>query len=173
MARGRPLSPLTITEDERSELRGWPRRRKTAQAMASRARSSDPRHQDVRVAAPGLVELTFRRGKGQRGPTRYDGERILEQKVLEVVTDSTGSVRRRANVQTVHEVTSRAGTNRIHGRHSAPHPNIDIPLSRFSAKRLSCTDVHSSRLRAWYFSPVRSPCSPLRFAMAGKATATA
>lgn len=38
MARGRPLAALTITEDERSELRGWARRPKTAQAMALRAR---------------------------------------------------------------------------------------------------------------------------------------
>ena len=35
---GRPLAPLTITEEERAELRGWARRPKTAQAMALRAR---------------------------------------------------------------------------------------------------------------------------------------
>lgn len=34
----RPLAALTITEAERSELRGWARRPKTAQAMAMRAR---------------------------------------------------------------------------------------------------------------------------------------
>lgn len=37
-ALGRPLPPLTITEDERAELRGWARRPKTAQATALRAR---------------------------------------------------------------------------------------------------------------------------------------
>ncbi len=35
---GRPLTPLTITDEERAELRGWARRPKTAQAMAMRAR---------------------------------------------------------------------------------------------------------------------------------------
>ena len=35
---GRPLTPLTLTDDERSELRGWARRPKTAQAHALRAR---------------------------------------------------------------------------------------------------------------------------------------
>ena len=35
---GRPLALLTISDEERSELRGWARRPKTAQAMALRAR---------------------------------------------------------------------------------------------------------------------------------------
>lgn len=35
---GRPLESLTLTEDEASELRGWARRPKTAQALALRAR---------------------------------------------------------------------------------------------------------------------------------------
>jgi len=34
----RTLAPLSITDDQRSELRGWARRPKTAQAMAMRAR---------------------------------------------------------------------------------------------------------------------------------------
>ncbi len=34
----RPLAPLLITDEERSELRGWARRPKTAQAIAMRAR---------------------------------------------------------------------------------------------------------------------------------------
>lgn len=34
----RPLAPLTITDEERAELRGWARRPKTAQALALRAR---------------------------------------------------------------------------------------------------------------------------------------
>ena len=38
MARGRPLPPLTLTEDERATLQGWTRRRTTAQALAQRAR---------------------------------------------------------------------------------------------------------------------------------------
>jgi transposase len=37
MARGRPLPPLTLTEDERATLQGWRRRRTTAQALAQRA----------------------------------------------------------------------------------------------------------------------------------------
>ena len=48
----RPLSPLSITDEERSELRGWARRPKTAQAMAMRARiillgAEDWSNQDV------------------------------------------------------------------------------------------------------------------------------
>ena len=35
---GRPLTALTMTDDERAELRGWARRPKTAQALALRAR---------------------------------------------------------------------------------------------------------------------------------------
>lgn len=35
---GRPLQPLLLTDDERSELRGWARRPTSAQAMALRAR---------------------------------------------------------------------------------------------------------------------------------------
>ena len=35
---GRPLTPLTLTDDERVELRGWARRPSTAQAHALRAR---------------------------------------------------------------------------------------------------------------------------------------
>jgi transposase len=38
MARGRPLPPLTLTDDERETLQGWTRRRTTAQALAQRAR---------------------------------------------------------------------------------------------------------------------------------------
>lgn len=35
---GRPAAPITLTDDERSELRGWARRPTTAQAHALRAR---------------------------------------------------------------------------------------------------------------------------------------
>lgn len=49
---GRPLAPLTMTDAERSELRGWARRPKTAQGMALRARivllcAEDWSNQDV------------------------------------------------------------------------------------------------------------------------------
>jgi transposase len=49
---GRPLAPLTISDHVRSELRGWARRPKTAQAMALRARiillcADDWSNQDV------------------------------------------------------------------------------------------------------------------------------
>jgi hypothetical protein len=33
---GRPLAPLSISDEERSELRGWTRRPKTAMAMRAR-----------------------------------------------------------------------------------------------------------------------------------------
>ncbi|MCC6427579.1 MAG: IS630 family transposase, partial [Phycisphaerales bacterium] len=35
---GRPMANLTLTDDERSELRGWARRPTTAQAHALHAR---------------------------------------------------------------------------------------------------------------------------------------
>lgn len=38
MSRGRPLPPLEITDEERETLERWIRRRKTAQALAQRAR---------------------------------------------------------------------------------------------------------------------------------------
>ncbi len=38
MGRGRVLEPLTLTEEQRDVLTGWTRRRKTAQALALRAR---------------------------------------------------------------------------------------------------------------------------------------
>jgi len=38
MTLGRPLAPLTLTEEEREELQRWARRPKTAQALALRAR---------------------------------------------------------------------------------------------------------------------------------------
>ena len=38
MPRGRPLPPLAITDEERETLERWIRRRKTAQALAQRAR---------------------------------------------------------------------------------------------------------------------------------------
>ena len=37
MARGRPLTPLTLTDAENETLRRWIRRRTTAQALALRA----------------------------------------------------------------------------------------------------------------------------------------
>jgi hypothetical protein len=38
MRTGRPIPPLTITEDERETLERWARRPTTAQAVADRAR---------------------------------------------------------------------------------------------------------------------------------------
>jgi DNA-binding NarL/FixJ family response regulator len=38
MRTGRPIPPLTITEDERQTLERWVRRPTTAQALADRAR---------------------------------------------------------------------------------------------------------------------------------------
>ena len=38
MRIGRPLTPLTLTPDERTTLEQWTRRRTTAQALALRAR---------------------------------------------------------------------------------------------------------------------------------------
>jgi transposase len=38
MARGRPMAPLVLTEEQRATLEGWVRRRTSAQALALRAR---------------------------------------------------------------------------------------------------------------------------------------
>lgn len=55
MVRGRPKAPLTLTETERETLENWTRRRKTAQALALRARL-------VLLCAEGLsnLEVAFR-----------------------------------------------------------------------------------------------------------------
>ena len=38
MRRGRPIPELTLSAEERETLQGWAQRRKTAQALALRAR---------------------------------------------------------------------------------------------------------------------------------------
>src|SRR5438045_6347181 len=38
MRTGRPMPPLVVTEDQRATLESWTRRRKTAQALALRAK---------------------------------------------------------------------------------------------------------------------------------------
>ena len=38
MPKGRPLAPLSVTAEERSQLVAWSRRPKTAQALAMRSR---------------------------------------------------------------------------------------------------------------------------------------
>lgn len=40
MRTGRPIPPLTLTDDERATLDRWARRPTTAQALAERARAS-------------------------------------------------------------------------------------------------------------------------------------
>jgi hypothetical protein len=37
MSAGRPLTPLTLTDDERAKLTAWARRPKSAQRLALRA----------------------------------------------------------------------------------------------------------------------------------------
>ena len=48
MRTGRPIPPLTLTEDERDTLERWPRRPTTAHALAERARSAIHVDQDGR-----------------------------------------------------------------------------------------------------------------------------
>lgn len=74
---GRPLTPLTITDEERSELRGWARRRKTAQAMALRARivllcAEEWSNQDV-AEELGVNRLTVGKWRRRFVEMRLDG----------------------------------------------------------------------------------------------------
>src|SRR4051812_31099962 len=72
---GRPLPPLTLTDDERSTLEAWARRPKTAQALATRARI-------VLAAAGGLGndQAAARIGAG-RGTVSKWRRRFLERRL--------------------------------------------------------------------------------------------
>src|SRR6202453_4799802 len=60
MPSGRPLSPLTVSAEQREQLQTWSRRAKTAQALALRSRI-------VLLAADGLrnKEIAHRQGCSQ------------------------------------------------------------------------------------------------------------
>lgn len=74
---GRPLAPLTITDEERAELRGWARRPKTAQGLALRARivllcAEDWSNQDV-AEELGVSRLRVGKWRGRLVEMGLDG----------------------------------------------------------------------------------------------------
>ena len=62
MAIGRPLSPLTVSAEQREQLQSWSRRAKTAQALALRSRI-------VLLAADGVANKEIARRQGCSQPT--------------------------------------------------------------------------------------------------------
>ena len=62
MPIGRPLSPLTVSAEQREQLQSWSRRAKTAQALALRSRI-------VLLAAEGLANKEIARRQGCSQPT--------------------------------------------------------------------------------------------------------
>ena len=62
MAIGRPLSPLTVSAEQREQLQSWSRRAKTAQALALRPRI-------VLLGAEGLANKEIARRQGCSQPT--------------------------------------------------------------------------------------------------------
>ena len=70
MAIGRPLSPLTVSSEEREQLQSWSRRAKTAQALALRSRI-------VLLAADGLANKEIARRQGCSQPLAGRGQRTV------------------------------------------------------------------------------------------------
>lgn len=66
MRSGRPLSPLTVSAEQREQLQGWSLRAKTAQALALRSRI-------VLLAADGLPNKEIARRQGCSQPTGISG----------------------------------------------------------------------------------------------------
>ena len=62
MPIGRPLSPLTVSSEQREQLQSWSRRAKTAQSLALRSRI-------VLLAADGLANKEIARRQGCSQPT--------------------------------------------------------------------------------------------------------
>ena len=77
MQRGRPIAKLTLTAEERETLQGWAQRRKTAQALALRARivlaCAEGRSNTKVAAALRLCQQTVGKWRGRFLAQRLDG----------------------------------------------------------------------------------------------------
>ena len=77
MQRGRPIAKLTLTTEERETLQGWAQRRKTAQALALRARivlaCAEGRSNTKVAAALRLCQQTVGKWRGRFLAQRLDG----------------------------------------------------------------------------------------------------
>lgn len=110
MRTGRPLSPLQLSEEERETLGQWTRRRKTAQALAQRARivlaCADGQSNDVVASRVHVTPHTVSKWRSRFVMHRLEGlldeprpgapRRISDSQVQEVVTRTLESTPRDA-----------------------------------------------------------------------------
>jgi len=98
MPRGRPKSPLTLTEEERLELERLTRRRKTAQAMALRA-------QIVLACATGAANEQVAEGLKVTGSTVGKWrKRFIEQRLEGLLDESRPGAPRKISDENVERV---------------------------------------------------------------------
>ena len=100
MQRGRPIPKLSLTAEEQETLQGWARRRKTAQALALRARivlaCAEGRSNTLVGAALRLCKQTVGKWRGRFVAQRLDG--LLDE-------PRPGAPRRLSDAQVEHVLT--------------------------------------------------------------------
>ena len=134
---------IELTEDERAELRRWTRRRKTSQALATRARI-------VLAAADGLNNAQICERLGVCRPTVQTWRRRFAERRLEGLDDEPRSGRpRTVSDERVHEVVTRTLETKPTG---ATHRS-----TRTLAEELGVSQSTVSRIwRAFNLQPHRS-----------------
>lgn len=142
MSLGRPKKPLTISPPERQKLEQWARRRKTAQALALRARI-------VLACASGETNQAAARRLGVSGATVGKWRERFRQRRLEGLTDEPrpGAPRKISDAQ-VEEVVTRT----LEG----PPPHATHWSTRTMARQTGLSQSAISRIwRAFCLQPHR------------------
>jgi transposase len=143
MQRGRPIPKLTLTAEERETLEGWAQRRKTAQALALRARivlaCAEGKNNTTVAAALRLCKPTVGKWRGRFVAKRLDG--LLDE-------PRPGAPRQISDAQVERVVTLTL--------ESTP-PNATHWSTRLLARRCGMTQSAVSRIwRAFALQPHRS-----------------